>query len=494
MTALINALFEIISSILTGGFNAIIELINLIGKKDHDLIADYGKTKKIKASWFTPKSLYIGGLAISPSIALTSAVIVGKTGAGKSSKIFIPSLLNSPLPKLTKKDSASMSYIVLDPKGEIGDMTAGYNEKKGYQCEYLNFFESDKSTLTWNPLDGLSGTDINRFATEFVETSLRTKNSSDPFWAISASRVVEFSIELLQHFGKQYTNLYNVRYVVELLSGDRKELDELMTLESITEVLFNQYSSVVNMGDKLLGSVLATTLASLSIFKNPSIAKITAKTNFTFKTLREKSSIIYIQTSVMNQEYVSVLNSLFFSSLFRYTMSNLPKKRDNTLAYFIDECSSLRMKPSLIPLATSMLRGYKSYGVFGFQSLSQIEETMGSENMRTVLQNAGTKLFFPGQDNYSSQEISQLLGKYTYQTETGSKHHRELMTLDEVSFCSPNGGILFSGNQRGIHLKKVKPYFKSFRLKSRANQPVQKRKPLNLNLPQLLPIKELIKA
>ena len=490
---LINACGEIVKAILGGVLQLLVEIAEAIGKKSHDYRATFGERKKV-ISYSKDASLYIGDDAIDQKIAMTSALLFGRTGSGKSTKVYHSSLLQTPAPKVDEDDPRSMSYIVLDPASELERDTAAWNEERGYHTDVINFSDANRSTVSWNPIAGLTNSGVTRFAAEYIETALRNSNSNDPFWGLSAQRILAFSIRLLRVFGTRYTNLYNARFIIQTMSGDREELDQLLSKPTIPVDLFEEYVSLVNMGAKLLSSVLATTLASLELFSDPQIAMVTSETTLTMDDYRSRSSILYVQTKVMDQEYVSILNTLLFSSFFSFCMSEIPDDSMNSIAFFIDECSSLRMKPSLLPLAVSNLRKHRSYGVFGFQSTSQLEDLYGQHNARTVIQNAGTCLFFPHQDMTSSRSISEMLGRYSF-TENERTERRELLTVDEVSFLKhKEGGLLFSGSERGILLKDIRPFYKNQKLLKRSKTPIVEREYISPTMPELLPISHLIQT
>jgi type IV secretory pathway TraG/TraD family ATPase VirD4 len=493
MGSLLNALGEILTAILGGVLQFFVELAELIGKKNHDEKASFGSKKKV-TTYSKSASFYIGDDAIDQHIAMNSAIVVGRTGASKSASIFKPSLLQTPAPKVEENDPASMSYVVLDPASELETDSAGWNEEQGYETEVINFSDSSKSSVTWNPLEGLSDSGVSRFASEYMETALRTSGNSDPFWSISSQRVFRCAINILRAFGKTYTNLYNARNIIQMMSGDSEKLDRLVSLQKVPSQVYEEYASIMGMGSKLLSSVLATTLASLEIFSDPEIAKVTSSSTLNMEEYRNKSKILYIQTRVMDQEHTAILNTLLFSAFFSFCMSSIPEENENTIAFMIDECSSLRMKPSLLPLACSNLRKHRSFGVFGFQSLSQIDQLYGKEHSRTITQNVGSKLFFPHQDLTTSQELSQMLGRYTYHDEEGRKHTRNLLTPDEVSFLEhKDGALLFSGRERGILLKKIRPYYKNRRLVKRSEIEIPEREFIDATMPALIPIDHILK-
>ncbi len=489
---LINALGEILISIVGGILQLFVELAELIGKKDHKQKATFGKKQKV-TSYSKKASLYIGNDAIDPLIANNSAIIIGRTGAGKSAAVYKPSLLQTPAPKIEPEDAASFSFIVLDPAGELERDCGGYNHDKGYETDILSFSDAKKSTVSWNPIEGLSDSEVSRFAGEYIETALSTSKSNDLFWGISATRNLRLAINIVRLF-PGYTNLYNARYIVQLMSANSEELDVLMSLPIVPEEVFSEYASIVGMGDKLKSSITATTLASLELFSDPEIAKITSTSTLDMEAYREKSKILFVQTPVMNQEHVAILNTMLFSRFFSYCMSAIPEDVQNSIAFMIDECSSLRMKSSLLPLAVSNLRKHRAFGVFGFQSLAQIREMYGNEHAQSITQNVGTKLFFPQQDLTTSDELSRILGRYDWKDDEGRMHTRNLLNPDEVSFLErKNGALLFSGNERGILLKNVRHWYKNRRLVNRSKIECPERDSVEANMPALLPIENIIK-
>lgn len=488
---LLNALGEILVTVVGGVFQLFVELADLIGKTDHREKASFGRKRKV-ITYSKKASFYIGSDAIDQHTAMNSAILTGRTGSSKSASVYKPILLQTPEPKVGNEDPASMSYIVLDPASELEQDSAGYNEERGYETDVINFSDSSKSSVSWNPLEGLTDSGVSRFASEYIETALRSSNTNDPFWGISSQRVLRLGINILRHF-PDYLNSYNLRYIVQLMSSDSEELDMLVSLPLIKQSVFNEFASLQSMGQKLKSSVIATTLASLELFADPEIARVTSKTTLKMEEYRERSKILYIQTKVMDQEHTSVLNTMLFSKFFSFCMQSIPADTENTLMFAIDECSSLKMKPSLLPLAVSNLRKHRAFGVFGFQSLSQIEELYGKGHARTVTQNVGTKLFFPHQDLTTSEELCRMLGRYTYKDDQGRQHSRNLLNPDEVSFLEhKNGALLFSGRERGILLKSIRPYYKNRRLLKRSKIDLPERQTINSSLPALIPIMDIV--
>lgn len=481
---LLTALLDILVSIVGGVFGLLSELPDAFGKKEHGYKAEFGK--KYKLTRRKSAVLYIGNDPIDLKLTMTSAVLIGKTGSGKSTSVYFSSLLRAPKPK--KGDQASMSYFVLDPAMELEKGSAAYLESLGYETETINFLSPEFSTLTWNPIAGLSDAEITLFANEYIETALG-KGSSDPFWNLSAARVLAASIRLVKLFG--YDNLVSVRRVVQSMSGDLEAFQLLISQEVVSQELFDEFASILSMGVKLRGSVLATTLSSLQVFSDQRVAVMTDSSSIDMKSFRKKSKVLYIQNRVMDQSSIAILNTLFFSRLFKECMKEIPVKDENTIGFFLDELSSLEgMRSSLMALASSNLRKHRAFFVGGFQSVFQMQSLYSKQHTSTILQNV-SRLYFSGQDYQTARELSDELGRYSY-TENEQQRSRELLTADEVTNISPESGLLFASGQRGVLLKRIKPYYKNRMLVKRSKLQRKKRKYINNIEPRIIGIHQIV--
>ena len=75
-----------------------------------------------------------------------NALVLGKTGCGKTLSINIPTILANAYA------CEQPSFVVLDPKGELEQSYAAVLKEQGYDVHSLNVFEIAKSQQ-WNPLD-----------------------------------------------------------------------------------------------------------------------------------------------------------------------------------------------------------------------------------------------------------------------------------------------------------------------------------------------------
>ncbi|MDU9717679.1 type IV secretory system conjugative DNA transfer family protein [Helicobacter pylori] len=146
-----------------------------------------------------------------------STLIVAPPGAGKTSAVAIPTLLSVP-----------SSCVVLDIKGELCDLTAGYRQKHFKNKIFIfNPYGTDNS-LYFNPFDKkivskMSFSEKRRLVEEIANTIFNEK-SQDPHWVEQAKNVFTFHalyelcineettlFEIALSLDKNYTPLINKR-------------------------------------------------------------------------------------------------------------------------------------------------------------------------------------------------------------------------------------------------------------------------------------------
>ena len=118
-----------------------------------------------------------------------SLLLQGQTGAGKTTKVIIPSIVN-----LLNNDNKS-SILVTDPKGEIFNYTGAIAKNNGYDVRVLNL-RNHLHSHRWNPFIDIfnsykNKTNFNEKIEKFVEKMIfiyagKTHNNDD-FWKGSAS-------------------------------------------------------------------------------------------------------------------------------------------------------------------------------------------------------------------------------------------------------------------------------------------------------------------
>lgn len=378
-----------------------------------------------------------------------NSIIIGGTGTGKSSVVLIPSIY-----------STLGSFVIHDPSGELFTKTAGYLKQKGYEIKVLNFANPEKSS-NYNPLErAKSSSEIQKVSTMLVENALGSK-SKDPFWTIQSTSLLFMLITILKRQESELTNLYNVRQLLNKLGGDPEYVDNLFS-KYADDALFGEYKSFIAYDQKVVSGVIATCKAALQIFNDEAVAQVTNYDNMNFEDFRNKPTALFIQNSVADQKYYSVLTSIYFEQFFAYILSRFPKENESDIFLLIDEASSLYF-PTL-PLAVANVRKHRAGIMLLIQDFSQIVHSYGKENAEGIKSNCFAKMYFTGTSLETSKELEQTLGKFQYHDDKKNKVVRSLMTNDEIRTMKENMAILICGHHKPI-MARLKPYYK--RLKYR---------------------------
>ncbi|MFH2141272.1 MAG: type IV secretory system conjugative DNA transfer family protein [Bacteroidota bacterium] len=378
-----------------------------------------------------------------------NSIIIGGTGTGKSSVVLLPSIYTT-----------QGSLIIHDPSGELFFNSAGYLKQKGYEIKVLNFANPDKSS-NYNPLErAKSSSHIQKVATMLVENALGGK-SKDPFWNTQATALMAMLIAILIKQETVNPNLYNVRQLLNKLGGDPEYVDNLFS-KYADEALFGEYKSFISYDAKVVSGVIATCKAALQIFSDEAVAQVTSCDNINFEEFRNKPTALYIQNSVADQKYYSVLTSIYFEQFFAYILSRFPEENENDIFLLIDEASSLYF-PTL-PLAVANVRKHKSGIMLLVQDFSQIVHSYGKENAEGIKSNCFAKMYFTGTSLDTSKELEQTLGKYQYQDDKKNNVVRSLMTNDEIRTMKENKAILICGHHKPI-IARLKPFYKRMKFR-----------------------------
>ena len=452
ITQLFKLVFEILEGILKFFFEAI-ELCFSQKKKEYN--SEFA-SQGILISKYNYGFCLTGRRNLTCKDSYQNALIVGGTGTGKTSIVLIPSLYKM-----------RGSFIVHDPSGELFTKSAGYLKQKGYEIKVLNFTNPQNSS-GYNPLiRANSSSEIQKVASMLVETALGGK-TKDPFWNTMATSLLAMLITILKKQGNEYQDLYNVRQLLNRLGGSPESVDALFS-EFADEVLFAEYKSFIAYDDKVVSGVIATCKASLQIFNDDSVARITSFDNIDFFDFRNKPTALFIQNSVADQKYYSVLTSIFFEQFFSFLLGCFPKKEEKDIFLLIDEASSLYL-PTL-PTAVANIRKHRAGSMILVQDINQLIHHYGKYDADGIKANCFAKMYFTGTSLETAKELEQTLGKYQFEDDKKRTVIRSLMTNDEIRTMNVKRALLICGHHPPI-LARLRPYYKNTIFRNYSNIPV----------------------
>jgi len=474
---IITLIFELLEGIAGFIFESL-EFIFQVSKKKKEYNSTFA-SPGILLSNYNYGFCLTGRKKLTKKDCYQNALIVGGTGTGKTSVVLIPSLY-------TMRDS----LVIHDPSGELFIKSAGYLKQKGFEIKVLNFANPQNSS-GYNPLiRAQNSSDIHKVASLLVENGLGGK-TKDPFWNTQAAALLAMLITIIKKQDVKFQNLYNVRQLLNSLGGNPESIDALFS-EYADDVLFMEYKSFIAYDEKVVSGVIATCKAALQIFSDDYVAKVTSTDNLDFLEFRNKPTALYIQNSVADQKYYSVLTSLFFEQFFAFLLGRFPEKQEKDIFLLIDEASSLNL-PTL-PLAVANVRKHRSGIMLLVQDFNQLIHYYGKYDADGIRSNCFAKMYFTGASLETTKELEQTLGRYQYEDDKKRTVIRPLMTNDEIRTMNVKRALLVCGHHPPI-LARLRPYYKNSKYLNFSNIPVPEieNEILNDEIP-LLPLKIPIKS
>lgn len=451
-------MFEILTSLVETVFKILFELLSMLfGSSDKKgYHAKFVSEGALLSRWNKGFSL-TGRKQITEKDSFTNCLVTGSTGSGKTQVTLLSSLF-----------AMRGSFIVSDPSGELFKSSAGYLEQKGYIVKVLHFSNADISS-GFNPMSrAKTQSEIQKLAAMLVRAALSGGKTSDPFWETQATTLLGMLIAILKTQPKEYQNLYNVRQLLNLLAekSDENTTNPVDTLfvRHADPVLYNEYKSFIAYDDKLLTSVIASAKSALTLFANETVARVTAKDTIDFSEFRKQPTVLYLQSSISDMAYFSVLNAIFFEQLTSYLLSRFPEDDEQNIFMLIDEFGSMAKVP-VLPAAFANVRKFRAGFMAIVQDFNQIVHAYGKPDAETIRTNCSSKVYFGGGGLEATKELSAILGKTVSETEDGKREIVPLLTNDSIRMLKPNRALLICGSHPPI-LAHVRPAYKSRRYRA----------------------------
>lgn len=399
-----------------------------------------------------------GRRGLSLERAMQHALIVGRSGVGKSSVSVLSELL-------TATDRTRKSYCVLDPSGELHARSSGYLNSIGFRVIKLDFGDPESPGGRFNPLERATTPTSIRMVASAVTRNALGQHASDPFWNTAAQTLLGNIFQLLRSQpDPEVRNLANAAYLLTKMQSAPDEFD-LFASRFADEETFDQIKALYASGEKLRASITATASAALSSFTDPAVALMTARDNIDFASLRATRTAFFITCPTLSSAHFQVLVNVLFEQLFTSLMSKLPKEDDLPVVFLLDEFSSV-VFPSM-PLVVQNARKFSIALALYCQSEASLVEAYGKSDATTIIGNCWTRVFFTAQDLNTSRNLEETLGRAEEEDERGAKRIVPLMTRENIRLLSERRAIVLCGNKEPV-LARLVPYYRRRRLRLRS--------------------------
>lgn len=430
--------------------------------------ARFGNASELAKAGLRAKTGVVIGQAFGqPVVAATpgNVLVCAPPGAGKSTGIAIPTLLQFP-----------GSVMALDTKFELWQNSAGLRAKAG-QKTYL-FAPMREDSHRFNPLGQLQPGVTLIDEIDRIFNFLIPDPSPGDFWA-PAARSLATGVTLHLFASRGYVSIGDVYLFCLDVEPLPNKCMRLLQADEITDVDARRLLADFAAKPPKEGSgVKSTLLAALNLWGNPIVRASTDHSDFDLSAMRRQRMSIYIGVTPPDLVRIERLLALMYQQLMDVLCRALPQPDEiHEVIMLMDEFAAAGQMP-LLKKGLALLRGYGVRVVVIIQSPGQLEELYGKAGMRAIMDTCKYRVFYQPNDHETARSISGELGTLTIQTKTrnlsskgSSRTHgsgkRELMLPDEVMRLGDDRMIVFVEGSRPFRVSKA-PFYGNVQLKARA--------------------------
>jgi type IV secretion system protein VirD4 len=391
------------------------------------------------------------------------------TRSGKGVGLVVPTLLTWP-----------GSAVIHDIKGENWEVTAGWRAKFSH-CILFN--PTDPRSAAYNPL-----LEVRRGPQEIRDVQNIADILVDPEGALERRNHWEKTSHSLL-VGAILHVLYaeadkSLRGVAAFLSDPARPFQT--TLESMMgalhlgdrphPVVASAARELLNKSDNELSGVLSTAMSFLGLYRDPTVAKVTATCDWRIADLidAEHPVSLYIVVPPSDISRTKPLIRLLLNQIGRRLTETLETRGDtrrHSVLLMLDEFPALG-RLDFFESALAYMAGYGLRAFLIAQSLNQIDKAYGPNH--AILDNCHVRVAFATNDERTAKRISDALGTATelraqrnyaghrlapwlgHLMVSRQESARPLLTPGEVMQLPPDDEIVMVSGCRPIRAKKLR--------------------------------------
>lgn len=349
---------------------------------------------------------------------------VAGTGQGKSATQIVANLL-----------TYGGSTIVLDPKGELYDLTAAARRRFGPVHRLAPYAtESDPPTGHYNPLAELDhprelGARARRLAEMLIVRQAERGAASAAFWENQAVNlltalimsVVEMSTRLTRPADGTLAEVLRLASLPILGTQPRRPTireyfeDQLLLMAQSSKVPFVQQQGLAFLGldTKMLGGFVAEINANLAFFSgHPGFAEVTSRSDFRFADLARTPTTVYVTIPFKEMStsfrFLRVMVGMAFAALDEQREAS-----EASVLFVLDEFAALR-DMEFMRDAVAQMRSSGAWLWFLVQDLTQLQVHYGEASNVFLSQTDHQVYFGATLDMPTKRHLSTSLGVGTF--------------------------------------------------------------------------------
>jgi type IV secretory pathway TraG/TraD family ATPase VirD4 len=388
--------------------------------------------------------LFVGRLPSGSVLGINDkrhVLICGGTRGGKGTSIVVPNLIGWP-----------GSVVVLDPKGENAMVTARRRGKgsmrcKGYQqrvyiLDPLREVRTDEDDFAdvrvgYNPMDAVLAAEREAVDTagRIADALIVSEASNDPFWEESARallRAIILHVASWKDIAPNDRNLVTVRRLV--LEG-KAELRRMIAMNdpegrapSAHSLLFAEmggnrsyggavsgagewFGDLARNGERTFISIMTVALTNTDFIDGEIMRDCLTRSGFALKDIKTDPRGVSLYL-VLPQRYMGT-HFRWLRMMVTLIVDEMERQQGtpatgHPLLMVLDEFAALK-RMRAVENAAAQIAGFGVKMVFVVQTLAQMKDTY-RDNWETLVANAGTRIFFCNDDQFTRDYASKLVG------------------------------------------------------------------------------------
>jgi type IV secretion system protein VirD4 len=401
-------------------------------------------------------------------------ILFGKTGSGKTRRIFLETIVLLAL--------AGQSMVVSDPKGEMYAFTRPLLEKLGYEVPAIDFKSPEKShcqNLLQSAIDahrrGERGK-LERYAWDLTTALVGEPGATqEKIWHNGEMSIIAAGIICVVVENKMTPELQNLTNVYHFINEMCKPIGGKLPLTLYVKSLPHDHPAKPLIGisevapQRTRGSFYTSALTTLRLFTTEDIYSMTHKCDFGLVDVGKKKQALFIIVPDQKTTYYPIA-SLLVSQQYELLIEEADR-RGGVLTcpvnYVLEEFGNFTNIPDFMSkLTAGRSRGIRFY--LSVQGSGQLDEKYGDDAAKTIKGNCNW-LFLQAKDTETLKEISEKMDTYTtrsysltnsqarYQNPQSSESvnlsERDLLTPGEVGrIRSPYALVFGDGLPAVTHL------------------------------------------
>ena len=300
-----------------------------------------------------------------------NTLIVGGSGAGKSSAYIIPNVLKM-----------LGSYIIVDPLGEIYDKTHKYLKDNGYKIKVLNYKNrlikniDKEDEYQYNPIKHIkSDSDIENLANIIVG------DDGDEFWNDASKSLIKAII----YYVIENESKKDLLTCFKLLGLPRENLFANFDIFEENTKAYKYYTILKTFPEKTYQSIVSTAILKLSFVINGIEEDENDNDELDFEKLREEKIAVFLMMNENHNEDIKFNNIFISQFLATYSVENIGKEhiymildefgRIGKIYGFIRNLELARSRKMSISLITNNIENIKEIYGMGFYNLMNSIDT-----------------------------------------------------------------------------------------------------------------------